>query len=114
MVLRSLVTTIHGDLYGNGREGWLKRIGTFIDNFEGAEEERAEQENERHQSNTTRLNIIMAIVAIVGVIVTGIGIWVTVLLARHAEINFPLPIHATHQTEQVVAQDFEHYLRADQ
>lgn len=87
MALMNYVQDMHQDWYGNGREGWKTRIVKFIDNFEGAEKERMKAEATRHHSNTTRLNIILALTGIAAVALTAIGIVVGVAMAKHASLD---------------------------
>jgi hypothetical protein len=99
------VEHMHHDLYGNGQPGLLKQTATFMDSFKGAERERQEQEDKRHRSNTTKLNFIMAMVAIATLIVAIFAIWVSVQLAHHAIVDPLQFFHAMDGNQVYSAED---------
>lgn len=62
-------------------------------------------QQERHEANTTKLNLLMFMAAVIGLILTGIGIFVTVEVAHHAELD---PAHFFHsQNAPLVYADSE-------
>lgn len=59
-----------------------------LSGIRAAAEERETQEDKHHRQNTWRLNVIMAIVGIVGIALTAIGILVSIEVHRGSVIPF--------------------------
>jgi hypothetical protein len=66
-VLKAEVRRMHSDFYGNGQPGALAKLNSFIDTYTGAALEREKTEDKRHRQNTNRLNLILALAAVITV-----------------------------------------------
>ena len=71
-----VVRDLHRDIYGNGSPGLKKKAEEFMNIAEGVERERARQ----HKQNSFKLNLIIAICALLTVIIGACSIIVTVAL----------------------------------
>jgi ABC-type phosphate transport system permease subunit len=73
---------------------FANNFGTWIAKHEEREEVMEEQQTSRHESNSTKLNIIATCIALSTVLVMAIGIIVTIYLARHAQLEPPKIFHS--------------------
>ena len=69
-----VVRDLHRDFYGNGDPGIKRKAEQFMSEAKGARDEQERQ----HKSNSMKLNIIIAICALLTVVLTACGIIVTV------------------------------------
>ncbi len=60
-VAKDFLQRVNQDLYNHGRDGLITRFNAFLARDEAREEEREKQ----HKSNVTRLNLIIAILALI-------------------------------------------------
>ena len=74
----------------------LENLLTFVIKYEAVEEEREKarlkaeaDQNLRHKQNAFKLNIIIAITGIVGLIVAAAGVMATIYYAKHADLVMP-------------------------
>jgi hypothetical protein len=58
----------------------------FIVSFRATQQAMREEQNRKHHANSTKLNLILAISAIVGVIVSIGAIYVSVRIANHQSV----------------------------
>ena len=73
-----------------------------------AERERSAEdiESKRHSENQTKINLILAITAIVGCLLTAAGVYVTYQVSKHSEV---IPIKILHsQSNEPVLSYFQH------
>ena len=78
-----VVRDLHRDIYGNGSPGLKKKAEEFMNIAEGVERERARQ----HKQNSFKLNLKIAICALLTVIIGGCSIIVTVEVSDHKITN---------------------------
>lgn len=97
MAIEGFCQRVNGDLYGNGRAGFVERVLQFMDRMEAEESEREQQQVRRHRENTEKLDevnskvgrrslwvsIAGAAIAIAGVAVAIAAILVSIWLATH-------------------------------
>lgn len=95
LILKQKVSTLWTDSYGNGRPGLFSRIIKFMDTSEAIEQD-------RHKSNTIRLNIIIALSALASAILVGIGIWIGMSHSQHTKIDPSLIFHG-----QMIPQQYD-------
>lgn len=60
-VAKDFLQRVNQDLYNHGRDGLITRFNGFIASYEAREKEQEKQ----HKSNVTRLNLIIAILALI-------------------------------------------------
>ncbi len=87
----------------------LEKLGTFVGGLntwtakhDEREEIIEEQQESRHRSNSTKLNLIGIFIAFSAVVVTIVGILITVYLAKHAEVD-PAKIFHSYIPESMYA-----------
>jgi hypothetical protein len=102
--LMRVVRDLHRDIYGNGNPGLKGKAEAFMSEARGVELE----QTRRHRSNSFKLNFLMVMGAIATLIVTIVGIFVTVQLARHSEVTLPKIFHS-----QQVAPEYAVYQMSD-
>lgn len=81
-----------------------REMSTFKDTFLGTQAAIREEQRLRHATNTTKLNWLMFLVAVGTLIITGIGIIVSVQVAKHQALN-TLVSHEPIVTAEFTAQE---------
>lgn len=87
LVLKGFAHRVNTDLYNHGTKGLLTTFSTFVATHEARETERERQINAHHRENSTKINILMAIGAIGMLVLTAIGIFVTIEVSRHSQFD---------------------------
>ena len=87
LVLKGFAHRVNTDLYNHGTKGLLTMFNTFVTDHTATERERDRQQNERHQENSTKMNIIMAICAMAALVLTAVSIFVTIEVSRHSQLD---------------------------
>jgi hypothetical protein len=111
---------INGDFYGNGRKGLMERVMTFMDKFEGVEDERDRHQSQRHEENSLKLDEINlkisrrslawtvagVMMAIAGLIISVVGVLVAIKVSRVSDIrDIVHDTHALQYTRSISPQD---------
>lgn len=100
MAVQNYLSTIWGDVYGNGRPGLLNRADSFFTEFEAVEFERARVARERHAENSEKLAVIASrqgltqmLVGIFGSILALCALMLTIWQMNHKTSFLELPTH---------------------
>lgn len=78
-MLKRITQQICEDLYDNGQPGLISRVEAHMSEAIGASIEQRKQ----HESNSRKLNVIMALAAIMALVISVVGIFVTVEVSKH-------------------------------
>ena len=78
-ILKRIVQQVCEDLYDNGQPGLISRVEAHMSEAIGASLEQARQ----HKANSLKLNIIMALAAVMALVISAVGIFVSIEISKH-------------------------------
>jgi hypothetical protein len=81
--MKNYMERVYTDAYGDGESGlffYLRALRVIF-------KEREDQDDKRHKSNSMKLNLLITIATIIGVVIAATAIFVTVSLSRRSSAD---------------------------
>ena len=92
-ILKRITQQVCEDLYDNGQPGLITRVEAHMSEAIGASIEQRKQ----HESNSRKLNVIMVLAALMALVISVVGIFVTVEISKHGTGELRM-LHSSTQT----------------
>ena len=102
LVLKGFAHRVNTDLYNHGTKGLLTQFNTFIAEHNAREEEQKRIQESNHRENSQKINLLIAIATIAGVIIAAVGLLITVEVSHKAQFD-PAKIFHSLADDQIFA-----------
>jgi hypothetical protein len=80
LYMQTYINRLHEDAYDGGLFVYLRNLQVIF-------KEREEQDDKRHKSNSLKLNFLLVIATLIGVIVSAFIGWATIALAHRSSVD---------------------------
>ena len=97
-----LLERLDSDIYNHGRDGMKTQIANFITESRTRQDEQLKREDSRHRANSRKINIVIAITGIAMLLLTGIGVLVSVEFSKRSDLD-PARIFHSRNGERVLS-----------
>ena len=104
LVLKGFAHRVNTDLYNHGTKGLLTTFNTFVTDHNAREDEQRRLMEDRHRENASKINLLIAIATLIGVLVTAVSVFVTVEVRSHSRLD-PAKIFHSMNDEPQTAQE---------
>jgi hypothetical protein len=98
----ALIERLDADFYNHGRDGMKTAFGNFITETRTEQRIEKEQRDREHESNTTKLNLLM-VIATAGLLLIGaVGLFITYETSKHSQLD-PAKIFHSQSADPVLS-----------
>lgn len=106
----ALLDRLDADFYNHGRDGMKTVLSTFITRIDTEKAKDKEQRDNEHRSNSTKLNLLVAIATAGLFIIAALTLYITYQTGKHAEI-YPAKLFHSQSVDPVLSY-FQHSVDA--